>query len=159
MFRRFFPALCAGAVAVALFHANAARAQYQLPGPALAPVGPPLGAPVTYQPLNRFFYYPYHYFPHNYWPSQSPRWPEPVGAKYQRPPAYMAYPPFLEEGWRYDLWEPHRHYRGFHFWLGGRCRDFEADANRLAARSYRIANEVPTVLVIAIVILAVVKPF
>lgn len=35
---------------------------------------------------------------------------------------------------------------------------FEADRNRHPARVYRIANEIPTVLMIAIVILAVVKP-
>jgi putative membrane protein len=38
-------------------------------------------------------------------------------------------------------------------------RDFEADANRRSARFYRIANEVPTLLMIAIVILVIVKPF
>ena len=38
-------------------------------------------------------------------------------------------------------------------------RDFEQDANRHDARFYRIMNEVPTVMLIAIVILAVVKPF
>jgi hypothetical protein len=69
------------------------------------------------QDLNRFYYYPYYYFPHNYWPSQSPKWPERPGTPYMPPPAYMAYPPFLEPGWRYDLWEPKPYYRGFHFWL------------------------------------------
>jgi putative membrane protein len=48
---------------------------------------------------------------------------------------------------------------GFHFWLGARQRDFAAGRNRLSSRDYRIANEVPTLLVIAIVILAIVKPF
>ena len=67
--------------------------------------------------LDRFFYYPYYYFPHNYWPTESPPWPEPAGAPYQRPPAYMAYPPFREPNWRYEMWEPQRYYRGFHFWL------------------------------------------
>jgi putative membrane protein len=38
-------------------------------------------------------------------------------------------------------------------------QDFEADANHRPARFYRIANEVPTVLMIAIVILVIVKPF
>jgi putative membrane protein len=47
----------------------------------------------------------------------------------------------------------------FHFWLASRCRDFAADANRRPASTYRIINELPTILVIAIVILAVVKPF
>lgn len=41
-----------------------------------------------------------------------------------------------------------------------RCvRDFAADRNRHTQRFYRIINEVPTLLMIAIVILAVVKPF
>jgi protoporphyrinogen IX oxidase len=38
-------------------------------------------------------------------------------------------------------------------------RDFARDQNRHPARFYRIVNEVPTVLLIGIVILAVVKPF
>ena len=38
-------------------------------------------------------------------------------------------------------------------------RQFAADANTHSARFYRVWNEVPTVLLIAIVILAVVKPF
>jgi len=38
-------------------------------------------------------------------------------------------------------------------------RDFAADRNTRPARFYRIANEVPTVVLIAIVILVVVKPF
>ena len=37
--------------------------------------------------------------------------------------------------------------------------DFAADRNRHSQRFYRIINEVPTMLMIAIVILAVVKPF
>ena len=37
-------------------------------------------------------------------------------------------------------------------------RDFAADRNFRSARFYRIANEVPTLLLIGIVILAVVKP-
>ena len=38
-------------------------------------------------------------------------------------------------------------------------RDFAADRNTRPARFYRVANEVPTVLMILIVILAVVRPF
>ena len=37
-------------------------------------------------------------------------------------------------------------------------RDFETDSNRRSAKFYRFANEVPTVLMIVIVILVVVKP-
>ena len=41
-----------------------------------------------------------------------------------------------------------------------RCvRVFAADANKRPARFYRILNEVPTVLMILIVVLVVVKPF
>ncbi len=41
-----------------------------------------------------------------------------------------------------------------------RCvKDFAADRNRRTARFYRIINEVVTVLMVAIVVLAVVKPF
>ena len=38
-------------------------------------------------------------------------------------------------------------------------RDFQHDHNRRPQKFFRIANEIPTLLMIAIVILAVVKPF
>jgi putative membrane protein len=38
-------------------------------------------------------------------------------------------------------------------------RDFAADQNRHSHKFYRIINEIPTILMIGIVILAVVKPF
>jgi protoporphyrinogen IX oxidase len=38
-------------------------------------------------------------------------------------------------------------------------RDFNFDRNRRTAKFYRIVNEIPTVLMILIVLLAVVKPF
>ncbi|MFC4352339.1 protoporphyrinogen oxidase HemJ [Fodinicurvata halophila] len=38
-------------------------------------------------------------------------------------------------------------------------KDFEADRNRHPARFYRFMNEIPTVLMILIVLLAVAKPF
>ena len=68
-------------------------------------------------PLPRHFYYPYQYTPASYWPAQSPKWPERPGQPYMKPPAYMAYPAFREPGWRYELFEPMRYYRGSHFWL------------------------------------------
>ncbi len=46
-----------------------------------------------------------------------------------------------------------------HGFLTARVRDFQLDRNTRSARFYRIANEVPTVLMIGIVILVVVKPF
>jgi putative membrane protein len=38
-------------------------------------------------------------------------------------------------------------------------KDFAADRNRRSARFYRIMNEVPALLMVAIVILVIVKPF
>ena len=67
--------------------------------------------------IGRFNYYPYYYFPHNYWPQMGPQWPERPGQPYMRPPAYMAYPAFLEPWWRYEAFAPQRYHRGFHFWL------------------------------------------
>jgi putative membrane protein len=46
-----------------------------------------------------------------------------------------------------------------HGFLARWRRDFAADNNRHSQKFYRIINEIPTVLLIAIVILAVVKPF
>jgi putative membrane protein len=47
----------------------------------------------------------------------------------------------------------------FHGLLAMWTRDFAMDRNTRSARFYRIANEVPTLLMIGIVILAVVRPF
>jgi putative membrane protein len=46
-----------------------------------------------------------------------------------------------------------------HFYFGYATRLFARDANRRSARFWRFANEVPTVLMIGIVILVIVKPF
>jgi protoporphyrinogen IX oxidase len=46
-----------------------------------------------------------------------------------------------------------------HGFLARWVRDFAADRNRHSQKFYSIINEVPTVLMIGIVILAVVKPF
>jgi len=48
---------------------------------------------------------------------------------------------------------------GYHVWCGRLVRDFARGANRHGHVWYRWFNEVPTVLLIAIVILAVVRPF
>jgi putative membrane protein len=48
---------------------------------------------------------------------------------------------------------------GVHGYLGGAVRRFAEDRNEKPARHWRIVNEVPTVLMIAIVILVIVKPF
>jgi putative membrane protein len=48
---------------------------------------------------------------------------------------------------------------GVHGYLGGALRRFAEDRNTRPARHWRIVNEAPTVLMVAIVILVVVKPF
>ena len=45
-----------------------------------------------------------------------------------------------------------------HGYLSRWRRDFEADRNTRSAKFYRVMNEVPTVLMIAIVILVIVRP-
>jgi putative membrane protein len=47
----------------------------------------------------------------------------------------------------------------YHFWLGHLLRDFARDANKRSHVFYRWINELPLVLLAAIVVLAVVKPF
>jgi len=48
---------------------------------------------------------------------------------------------------------------GVHGLLAGRVRTFAQDRNRSSETFYRVLNEVPTVLMIGIVILVIVKPF
>ena len=48
---------------------------------------------------------------------------------------------------------------GVHGVLARRLKEFAADANTRPARYYRALNEIPTLLMIAIVVLVVVKPF
>ncbi len=48
---------------------------------------------------------------------------------------------------------------GLHGWLGSRLRDFARDANAVPSRTYRMVNEVPTLLLLGIVALVVFKPF
>ena len=48
---------------------------------------------------------------------------------------------------------------GLHGYFSGAVRRFAADANTRSARHWRIMNEAPTLLMIVIVILVIVKPF
>jgi len=48
---------------------------------------------------------------------------------------------------------------GFHGWLSARRKDFARDENTRNGRTFRLANEVPTVLMLIIVIMVIVKPF
>ncbi len=65
--------------------------------------------------IDRMYHYPFYYYPHMYWPAQQ-QWPD-RRKPFQPPPKYMAYPPYLDTNFHYELWRPHRYYKGFHFWL------------------------------------------
>lgn len=45
----------------------------------------------------------------------------------------------------------------FHHWLGLRRKDFAAGRNTVSGRSYRLMNELPTLLMIVVVISVIVK--
>ena len=45
----------------------------------------------------------------------------------------------------------------FHIWLAARRKDFAAGQNRLTGRQYRMINEVPTLLMVVIVISVIAK--
>lgn len=47
----------------------------------------------------------------------------------------------------------------FHMWLSARRREFAEGRNTLPGRRYRLMNEVPTVLLIVIVVSVIVRPF
>lgn len=47
----------------------------------------------------------------------------------------------------------------FHHWCARRRKEFATDANNRAGRHFRMMNEVPTLALIGIVILVIVKPF
>ncbi|MCC6008931.1 MAG: protoporphyrinogen oxidase HemJ [Rhodobacteraceae bacterium] len=47
----------------------------------------------------------------------------------------------------------------FHMWLAARRKAFLAGENSLSGRQYRMMNEVPTLLMVVIVVMVVVKPF
>ena len=47
---------------------------------------------------------------------------------------------------------------GLHFWLAAQRRRFALDTNTKLGRTYRLVNEIPTVLLIGIVILVIVQP-
>ncbi|WP_461433171.1 protoporphyrinogen oxidase HemJ [Hoeflea alexandrii] len=47
----------------------------------------------------------------------------------------------------------------FHAFLGRSARRFAAGQNTMTARQWRMANEIPTVLMILVVIMVIIKPF
>jgi protoporphyrinogen IX oxidase len=48
---------------------------------------------------------------------------------------------------------------GLHGYFAGAVRRFAEDRNRRSARHWRVMNEAPTLLMVAIVLLVIVKPF
>jgi putative membrane protein len=48
---------------------------------------------------------------------------------------------------------------GYHFWCGRLLRDFAAGSNKRSHVWFRVFNEMPVLLLLAIVVLVVVKPF
>jgi putative membrane protein len=48
---------------------------------------------------------------------------------------------------------------GFHMWCAARRREFAEGRNTRTGRTFRIANEVPTLLLLVIVVMVIVKPF
>ena len=66
---------------------------------------------------------------------------------------------FLTAGWLHAKLILVLAMSGTHGFLGRCAREFSLGKNRRSQKFYRIINEVPTVLMVLIVLLAVVKPF
>jgi putative membrane protein len=71
----------------------------------------------------------------------------------------MYVPAFMAMGWMHAKLALVVALSGYHGWLKGHIRRFAAGENTRSARYFRIANEVPALALVAIVILVVVKPF
>ena len=80
-----------------------------------------------------------------------------------RPVLIVEDEPDIAEGLRYNLeregFAAVVALTGFHMWLAARRRAFAQGRNTLAGRTYRIMNEVPTLLLVLIVVMVIVKPF
>lgn len=70
-----------------------------------------------------------------------------------------ALPAYLQFGWLHAKLALVLLLLAYHHWCARLVRAFAEDRNTRSERWYRLFNEVPSVLLIAIVILAVVKPF
>ncbi len=71
----------------------------------------------------------------------------------------VAVPGYLQMGWIHAKLTLVLLLIGYHLWCKQLVRAFAADRNTHSQRWYRWFNEAPSVLLIAIVMLAVVKPF
>jgi putative membrane protein len=63
------------------------------------------------------------------------------------------------EGWMHAKFAFVLALSGYHGWMSKTVRIFAQDGNVRPARYYRIANELPTLALVGIVVLVVVKPF
>lgn len=71
----------------------------------------------------------------------------------------VSVPAYMQMGWMHAKLGLVLVLVGYHLWCGQLIKLFARNANARSQRWYRWFNEVPSVLLIAIVILAVVKPF
>ncbi len=68
-------------------------------------------------------------------------------------------PGWLTQGWMHAKLALVVLLAGYHLWCGMLLRRFRDDANSRSHVWYRVFNEAPVLLLVAIVVLAVVKPF
>lgn len=68
-------------------------------------------------------------------------------------------PSYLQMGWLHAKLTLVVLLSGYHGWLKAHLRRFAAGENRQSERFWRIANEVPAVLLLAVLVLVIVKPF
>lgn len=71
----------------------------------------------------------------------------------------VAVPSLMEGGWLHAKIALVLAMSGFHGFFAGCRKKFERDANTRSAKFYRIWNEVPTLAMVLIVVLVIVKPF
>ena len=71
----------------------------------------------------------------------------------------LAAPGYLTQGWLHAKLTLVLLLIGYHAWCGRLVGQFRTGRDNHSERWYRVFNEVPSLLLIAIVILAVVKPF
>jgi protoporphyrinogen IX oxidase len=71
----------------------------------------------------------------------------------------VAAPGVMQQGWLHAKLGLVVALAGFHGALAVWRKDFVHDRNHKSARFYRLVNEIPTLFLIVIVILAVIKPF
>lgn len=71
----------------------------------------------------------------------------------------IAFPPYLSMGWLHVKLALVALLIAYHGYCYTLMRDFALDRNTHTARWYRLFNELPSILLIGIVVLAIVKPF